>query len=409
MLFLDLISFFSKEKHPANLTAICLLVESSSSVTYESLKKTLKIHPKTMLTLMTFLEEDILEKKEEFYFIRNINFLDKSKNPETEIKSSITPNPSNLPVMLKINYIFHHLNEITGKNFRPTTNTTKSIQKFLLLGHSPESFILVNQYFSVAWNNPKMMANINPSTLYNGKFPERIQIAENYFGIIQKNREYVYSFIEFFLEEYSKHISSEKKYIFTNEDMSSLLFWLNAGYDVDQIKSVVAHIMKEWSVDPKFKQYLVPNIIFNAKWPTRVNTFKNAVSSIITVNSSILQRLIETLQNKPNISMIDSYNSFYLKSDNALFDHIVENLSTYDKNCSIRLTPFLTFLNSYKQEAEKRIYMFLDNLHNRGERTSSDETRIVLDFVEWFGGWKHFQETDHYLWKNSIKGFIGSI
>jgi len=410
MSFLELISFFSSEKHPANLAGIIILIDSSNSVTYESIKKTLRIHPKTMQALMSYLEKEIIEKKEEFYFIKNKSFLkDVESENIPEQKKEIENKPSNLPIMLKINHIFHHLNELTGKNFRPTPNTSKSIQKFLLLGYSVESFILVNQYFSVAWNNPKMAQNINPGTLYNTKFPERIQIAENYFGIIKNNRDQVYEFMEFFIEEYNLHISSDQKYMFTNDDISSVLFWINSGYSLNNIKPVVSHIMKEWSTDLKFKQYLVPNIIFNSKWPTRVNNFKTSTVSILKINSIVLSTMIKNIKTQPNSAIIDEYNEFYLKSDNTIFDYVVKNIETFDKNCSFRLTPFVSFLEFYKQEAERKLTLFLNNLHQRNCRTSQDETKIVLDFVEWFGGWNHFQETDHYLWKNSIKGFLSSI
>lgn len=403
--YIEVVKFFSDHKTPGVIAGVYLLISSHSSATFESVRKTLKITNKSLEKILTDLESlNLFYKEDEFLRVNDIVFEEKSDLPILEA-------PKQLPVSFEVEKIVHHLNEITGRNFQVTSNNNKDVVKLLALGYSVESFLLVNQYYSIHWNTPKMVSNINPGTLYNKKFPERLQIAENYFGIVSQNRSKIYDFISFFTDLHKKYVDSSGGYKFSGEDVQALLFWLNSGYELDIIKKVVSYIVQEWSNDIKFKQYLVPSTIFSDKWPSRVanyNTYSSSAKLPICKNNA-LEQIIRSLKISPDEGSIESYNSFFLRSDVELVSIVISKLSLLDAQYSYRLTPLLKFVDFYRDECSVVLNKFVDELENSGSRKSENESSVTDAFVEWFGGWDRIQKTDPYLWKSSIVGYLKKI
>jgi len=86
-------------------------------------------------------------------------------------------NKNNIPYADIVNY----LNEKTGKNYKPSSNKTKElIRARFNEGHTFEDFIKVIDFCSNEWSGKKFSNGQNgdhylkPTTLFNGKFDERV-------------------------------------------------------------------------------------------------------------------------------------------------------------------------------------------------------------------------------------------
>jgi len=402
MHYIDLVNFFKNTKNPGILAGIVILIENSETSTYSGIKKTLKLSKPQIDKSLGFLEDsNYIAKQNEFYIIKSIDL--------KETEDQIVVQPKTLPISFEVENVIHHLNEVSGKQFRTTENNFKSINKFLKLGFDINSFLLVNQYYSVHWNNPSMIANINPGTLYNNKFPERLQVAENYFGLVSSNREDVYQFISFFEKIFKQYIDESITYRMTSEDISSLLFWLNGGYSLDVICGTVEFIVKQWSSDIQFRQHLIPRVLFNNKWPSRVIAFQSQPKDQMIISCPNLASIIPSLKIPPDPLTIKSYNDFHITSDKLLYSNAVSALPKVDDNFSYRLSPFSIFLDLYKELAIKTLNVFLDQLVSESKRNKEFESDLTEDFVSWFGGWDRIATTESYLWKNSVKAFVNKL
>lgn len=72
------------------------------------------------------------------------------------------------------------LNTICFRNFRPKANTLKPINARINEGYAYEDFVAVITHFQKKWgNDPKFSDYLQPSTLFNGKFDERLVQSQN--------------------------------------------------------------------------------------------------------------------------------------------------------------------------------------------------------------------------------------
>jgi uncharacterized phage protein (TIGR02220 family) len=72
------------------------------------------------------------------------------------------------------------LNLELGTRFGVTKKVESQIKSLIKLKHSVDDAILVVKYFHTSWGSePKMCKYLKPDTLFNGKFPDRLEEARN--------------------------------------------------------------------------------------------------------------------------------------------------------------------------------------------------------------------------------------
>ena len=137
---------------------------------------------------------------------------------------------------------------------------------------------------------------------------------------------------------------------------------------------------------------------------------KKLSPTIIDVEPAVEQVQVEqrklTEQEKQAIEYIIN-NQEGVKHKGSYFSVLKNKLIAGDESTVLNVAKAIE--DKAKKEEAKSIQIFLDNLVYKRARTLEDETPTVLKFVEWFGGWKRFEETDPFYWKSSIDQFLNSI
>jgi len=234
---------------------------------------------KSVVLAAGILEEELEEyivwlDKNEILSKKDQEFLQKTKSSK-KIKTDYS---------VEMSEIIEHLNKVTGRKFKLVDSTSKLIKKYLNKGFSVTEFKRVNLYFSIQWgNSPDMKKFIRPITLYNTKFPDRVEEAEFFFEGINKHQANFYLVEKKFpaLVAQEMSIGTEVKQLgYKKEELPFLMkmkiaHWLDAGYSIDDIATTISITVEEWSKNPELKPYISISKILDDKFPDRVRVVKS--------------------------------------------------------------------------------------------------------------------------------------
>jgi uncharacterized phage protein (TIGR02220 family) len=185
--------------------------------------------------------------------------------------------------------IIEHL-KITTKKKRLELNVKRETRiNNLLLKYTKEDFEKVNIYFTKDWGSKsKMKKYLTPDTLYNEKFPLRVEEAQNYFEELETFKEELYRLCQNYYKLIQQEMPKEND-ICNNMPIdihNALVHWLSNGYNMDQIERTLNATILQWSKKQELKNYISLSKILDNKFPQRervakkINNLKPGVSAI---------------------------------------------------------------------------------------------------------------------------------
>jgi len=182
----------------------------------------------------------------------------------------------------EIEEIIKDLGLITKTNSRVTDNKKKLIERWLKNGYEVKDFKLVNSYFYHIWNNPEMEKYIRETTLYNTKFPERVEEAKKATEKFDKYTQDLFDICKMFEAYFTEYVlynttvnqtlltetTSYCKYLsFTAKKRIS--FWLEKYPKEKLIKTMIITIVS-WSKKEEIREYISLEKIFDTKFEDRL-------------------------------------------------------------------------------------------------------------------------------------------
>jgi len=239
------------------------------------------INKEELRALIDLLEkEDILSSND----MKLINKLDKTKIIEPEDFEHM------------VEEVISHLNAITHTKRRITKLRKNIIIKYLRQGYTIEQFIKVNLLFYYKWHeDPNMEQYIRPETLYNGKFPERVEDAEKEFLLIDKYQNeikticetYQHFFENFIINPSLKYkteidfleIVDNKCKFMPFELQQRIAFWLKKGFSIENILMTIEATIVQWSKKIELYPYINLMKILDRKFPERANIAVRLIES----------------------------------------------------------------------------------------------------------------------------------
>ena len=238
--------------------------------TLKLLMQDLKINQaEANLYLKTLFENHLINEKT-YVSVKN------ALNSSTKIK-----NKSNYTE--EIEEILNNFNKITGKRVKGSKPVITMIKGHLSRGYTVKDFKKVNIYFSKTWDNPTMKKFIKPSTLYNTKFPDRVEQAQEIFSEIKKYREDIkkicLKFKKLIILEYrseSKIFSPKEEEICENIPFSlkeKIAFWRNK-YSQEEIITVIESTVASWSKKASLAKHISLSKILDNKFEDRLTVVR---------------------------------------------------------------------------------------------------------------------------------------
>jgi len=261
--------------------------------TLKVLMENLKINKKeAYIYLDTLLKEDLINEKT-YTSIANslettINNTKKQKNYSEEIEE-----------------ILNNFNKITGKRVKGSKNVKAYIIKHLKNGFKPKDFKQVNIYYSKLWDNPTMKKYIKPSTLYNNKFPDRVEQAKEYFNEIEKYKEDIKKICLKFKKLIFLEFKTESKFYTPNQEdicenipfslKEKIAFWRNK-YSTEEIINVIELTISSWSKKPSLAKHISLSKILDNKFEERLIVVKRILEKNNQFKNKAIQDVNEWLE-----------------------------------------------------------------------------------------------------------------
>lgn len=261
----EIIELQEKESIQNNkLLLFALAIDSNKATVVKTLQEELDLLEEELISFVRLLtEKDLLTKKD----LEIISKLEKVKIIDRENFDK------------EVDEIINHLNEITETNRRITPKKKQLVEQWLKRGFSLDQFKMVNLYFHSKWSkDPEMSDYVKAETLYNTKFPSRVEDSENAFRNIMNYKDQINAICHKYAELFETIINKTQ---FTNranlcsfmpfELQKKIVFWLSKNYTVDHINITLEFTLKDWSQ----KQELIPHInlpkILDSRFPERVD------------------------------------------------------------------------------------------------------------------------------------------
>jgi len=175
-----------------------------------------------------------------------------------------------------IQNIINHLKGLKKSRLDITANRKALIKKWLNKGYSEEDFMAVNSYFFHLWkNDPKFSRYIKPETLYNEKFPNRVETAREFYSSYNEYKAEIKSIIHSYEEVYKECMHIEPSIDRASIPLqSAIVLLLNNGYSKEDIVFVVESSVRSWSKKPEIAPYISLEKILDNKFPDRLRAAK---------------------------------------------------------------------------------------------------------------------------------------
>jgi len=271
-------------KENKDILAIALAIYSQSPKTIFSLSESLHIDLPMYVDVLE--RSQLLTKEDRVLANKSIN-----------LSSSFIKEDVSIDLPKKI---IDNLNLVSGSRYGKSKQSTNTILAKISLGYSFEDFRLVNLYFTKLWTeDPSMKKYIRPSTLYNGKFEERVVVAREFTSSFQEKKielgEIAKSIFKPIASINSPLLPSEitmqtamdrEEFVdfFSLKAVELLVFWLNKNYTSTQIKETIVSSIEVWAKQTRLLGLISIEKVLDDKFPQRVmavsklNSKKSALS-----------------------------------------------------------------------------------------------------------------------------------
>jgi len=190
--------------------------------------------------------------------------------------------------------VVDNLNSLTGKRSKLTNTRKTSIEKWLKEGYTVDQFFNVNAFFFFKWgSDPSQAEYVRSETLYNTKFPERVEQATEAFEVIKDYQGEIQNVAKFFNDIYSpedrkaleegdlqttQHISFDAK--------QKISFWLSKGYTFEDVEIVIQESVNSWSKKPELLPYICLEKIMDRKFPERARVAKSRKKVLLNTKTT---------------------------------------------------------------------------------------------------------------------------
>lgn len=233
----------------------------------KTLQEELKIKENDIEKYMNFFnDKDLITKKDN----ELISKLDKTK------------------LVNKVDYeeeiinIINDLNNICKTNKKITEPRKVLVAQWLRKGYKAEQFNFVHEYFYSKWgNDPQMSEYLKPETLYNLKFPSRVEDSENAYKEIVEKHDSIYAIFNAFYDTYNRVFNLEARNVFIIpvDIQNKIAFWLRTT-SIEDLIMVIESSIKDWSLKPELVPYISLDKILDQKFPARLSIAKKKADSL---------------------------------------------------------------------------------------------------------------------------------
>jgi len=270
----EIISLQNKEKIFNNkLLLFGLALEKGNATLIKVLKEDLNISQEEIISYLKLFEEKEWSTKKDLDLIKKmekIKIID-IENFQHEIEEVIA-----------------HLNAITNSRKKVTESRKKIVQQWLRKGYTLEQFKMVNLFFNHLWEkDPQMSQYIRPETLYNTKFPIRVEEAENAFIDIKKYKKEIKEICEYYDYIFDQIINKNKNLEFSQlgqinmcsyipfDIQKRITFWLKKEISIKDILFTIKKTIDNWSKKEELIPYISLLKILDAKFLDRLKIAKS--------------------------------------------------------------------------------------------------------------------------------------
>ncbi|MFL1706623.1 conserved phage C-terminal domain-containing protein [Campylobacter sp. MOP7] len=156
----------------------------------------------------------------------------------------------------EVEVVISHLAQLKNTKIEATKDRSRLISKHLMSGFTVEECLMVNLHFFTMWScKPDFAMYLRIETLYNGKFPSRVEMAKEQFQKVNKFKSEISKVVHCYTDVYNQFVlgckvdlSKSNPVLYTNfETQKTIAHWLNAGILVDDICLVVKNAVQSWS------------------------------------------------------------------------------------------------------------------------------------------------------------------
>lgn len=177
--------------------------------------------------------------------------------------------------------IIEHFNHVSKSRMKLTKERKKRIIRLLKEGYTKEDFFNVHIYFYETWgSNPKMAPYFRPSTLYNGKFEERVTEAKEAMKSVFGKKQDIEEIINEYKKAYVSYMHTEPKDIenIGLELLKTIGFWMDKGCSKEEILATIRKSVALWSQKKEIAPHISLAKIFDGKFPERISAVKNYIA-----------------------------------------------------------------------------------------------------------------------------------
>jgi uncharacterized phage protein (TIGR02220 family) len=254
------------------LVLFALAIGNNNASLIKTIKEDLNISQEEIILFLDIFNKNNLIVKKDYELIKKmekIKLID-IENFQYEIEEIIT-----------------HINSLTNSKKRITDSRKKLVEKWLKRGYSLDQFKMVNLFFNNKWGkDPTMEQYIRPETLYNTKFPERVEEAENSFSQINKYKEDIKIICEFYYKIFDNIINKNKNLEFSKigqinmcsyipfDIQKRIVFWLQKGISYKDILLTIEKTIISWSKKEDLIQHINLLKILDSKFLERLEISK---------------------------------------------------------------------------------------------------------------------------------------
>lgn len=239
---------------------------------------------KTIQEELNIKEEDI----EKYLAFFNEKDLMTKKDMEIVSKLEKTKIIEKVDFDNEIENILNDLNHTCKTNKKLTETRKLLITQWLRKGYTAEQFNYVHNYFYTKWGKDIQMAEyLKPETLYNTKFPVRVEDAETAYSSIKENIDSINRVYNAFHDTYNEvfNLTANRAFFIPLDIQSKIAFWLKTCNAEDLIMVVTSSI-RDWSLKVELIPYISLEKILDNKYPDRLRIAKKKQDNILIANNS---------------------------------------------------------------------------------------------------------------------------
>ncbi len=226
-------------------------------------------------TIVKAIQEELSIKEEDIdKFITFYNEKELMTKKDLEIISKL----EKTKIIVKVDFnneienILNDLNNICKTNKKITEARKLLITQWLRKGYTAEQFNYVHYYFHSKWGkDPQMAEYLKPETLYNTKFPVRVEDAETAYKSLKENNDSINRVFNSFYDTYNEvfNLDNKRSFFIPIEIQTAIAFWLKTSTE-EELINVITYSIREWSVKPELIPYISMEKILDNKYPDRL-------------------------------------------------------------------------------------------------------------------------------------------